>query len=159
MIRDWWKDLSQRERRLIACGGIFLLIFILIYGIWLPLINDNKSLQQKISHQHALIQWMKPAVAALRQAKNTSSTPIDTTLPLINIIETSLADSPLSKAPRQVNALNDKKIQVEFERVVFDTLTLWLEQCGNMGVTIENLTIEKLTETGFVAVRIVLYVQ
>ena len=159
MIQDWWQKISQRERHVITFGGIFLLVVFVIYGLWLPLVNDNKLLHQKINHQKALVDWMEPAVESLRQPKHKQLISSDNRIPLAGIIETQLLDSPLAKAPRQLTGISAKKIQIDFERVAFDTLITWLSHCASIGISVEKFTVEKSTEPGFVMAHVVLYIK
>jgi len=158
MIKQYWQSLSRREQWTLGVGGIFLMVFISIYWVWLPLANSNKMLQEKIAQDQPLISWMKTAVSTLQGSHETlhSESLVGNLLPAL---ELQLSDGAAGKRDAVLTAISAEKVQIVFEEIEFDNLILWLGKLEQQGALVESARVGKVGDLGMVEAELVVGVQ
>ncbi len=74
--RSKWDALTAREQIFLASGTLAVLLFILIYGIILPIHHHTKALKETVSANKELLAWMQtkgPQLKALNKPNNLST--------------------------------------------------------------------------------------
>src|SRR6185437_6691941 len=97
-MKEWWNNLSLRDKRLASLGMTLFALTLLYTLIWLPLINKNDELRMQIQHNQALLSWMKAAnkqIQILKKKPQTHQIPISSAS-LLSIVQNSIKQSPLN---------------------------------------------------------------
>jgi general secretion pathway protein M len=150
-----WRQLEARERRLLAWGGIALVLFLLYVSIWAPMRADIKRLRVSVPQNQtklALMRIQAQEVAQLR-ASTPTATPSGN---LLSTVEQSAMNRGLRQSMTRIEPEGANAARVTFEEVNFNSLVSWLAELQAQGVRVENANLQRLPATGLVSVRLVL---
>lgn len=142
-MKDWWLNLSIREKQTVSIGGILVVIFICYAFIWSPINNATNQLREKIQHDHALLVWMRKVsqhIASLQ--KNATQAEPDTTS-ILGTTQNEINKSAFAQHVSQLRQADSNSVQFTLQKVDFDELITWLTSIWkfhNLGVTKLNLT-------------------
>lgn len=154
-MREWYRNLSERDRRIVTIGGIVVVILVIL-GILLPLNRNIAQARQRVTVKQsdlAFIQSVAPQLAAAGPATGNRATGDS----LIVLVDSSARESGLGKSLSSSQPTGDKGLRVRFERVAFDGLVAWLARLAqNHGVTVDSAEIESAGEPGLVNAGLVL---
>jgi type II secretory pathway component PulM len=153
MIQQYWHNLSPQEQRTVKWGGIALAILLFIKLIWWPLSSRVDRLKTDIQNEQALIEWMTPAVAALKNA--TTSKPVNQNAPRLSTIEKSFTQSGLSPFVKNLSQNASDQIILQASDIPFGALITCLEMLDKQyGIVPLSFTASK-QKTGVVTAEIV----
>ncbi len=155
MIKQYWESKSAKDRNYLIALGIFLIICLFYFIIWLPLHNTKNDLLSQINDQKELIQWMQEKAPLLSQ--KSSNNAIEKPKEIFSIIEKSFK-SQENLFPKLVISRNaENRVTVTFNNVPFDAFIKQLILLKNKyQIDIEEAQITKLEQAGFVEGRVVL---
>ena len=67
-LRAWYAGLQERERRVVAVGGVALALIVLFGGILLPLHTAVSNAVRRNDSKQADLDWMRANAAEIRSA-------------------------------------------------------------------------------------------
>ncbi len=123
-MRDWFDSLQARERLFVTAAAVFLAFAILYLGIWMPLDRGQKSLSLSVDTWKTALAKLRPLKSQLQVTG--SGQPSDRNQSLVVIIDNTLRERGLYDALQRSQPTTNNGIRVEFEKVPFDDLVLWL---------------------------------
>jgi len=122
-MSSWWNSLSGRERQLVGVGGILLLIALLYWGAWRPLIQGIETAEQQRDVQRGTLAWMQLRAADLPQVQGRTGRQPDLATTLEAVATTTSKQLGLSLTRLQPL---DKQLQLELNPLEFERLMNWL---------------------------------
>lgn len=158
-MKEFWTNLSQRDRQLLIFAGALLLVFILFMS-WSSLHTRVDRLRSLVHDQQVLDQWMQDSAAELRQlqsAGGTQGAPAATDKSLLALVDQTARQAGLGGAIKRVEPEQDDSVRVWFEQVAFDDMVRWLAKLQRTyAVQIDTISVERQDQPGRVNVRLVL---
>lgn len=157
-MKQWWKELQQREQQLIMGGSIVLIMVLLWAFAWLPYQQYKNTLQTRINARgQQLIEITKivsKARAISKPGQTTGSTPARGDRSLLRITDESARAAGLAAALKRIEPDSDNQVQVWLENADFDKLISWLELVeGKYAITVESSSINKVSNQATGAVN------
>jgi general secretion pathway protein M len=120
-MKEWWHNLTLRERQLVIACGVFCSIAFLYWGIWAPIQSGFDLTRKQVAGLEQQLRWMRqqaPLVAQLKQT-GTPATNDDIT----TILNTSSRANHVTLKRIQPQG---KTVQIELDPIAFGTLLNWL---------------------------------
>jgi len=154
-MREWFDNLSERDRKIVTYGGAVVLVLILL-GIIMPLNRNIAQARERVSRKQGDLQFIQSVAPQLASA-GPASGGAATAESLVVLIDSSARESGLGKALTSSQPTGDKGLRVRLDRVGFDAMVAWLARLSQQhGVRVESAEIESAGETGLVNAGLVL---
>jgi general secretion pathway protein M len=150
-----WRQLEARERRLLAWGGVALILFLLYALIWAPIQTDLERLRASVPQNQnklALMRTQAHEVAQLRTRAPASTLGGN----LLSTVEQSAMNRGLRQSMARIEPEGANAARVTFEEVNFNSLVSWLADLQSQGVRVENANVQRRPGAGLVSARILL---
>ncbi|MGC4111374.1 MAG: type II secretion system protein M [Nocardioides sp.] len=155
-MKEWYDNLSERDRKIVTYGGIVVVILILL-GIIMPLNRNIAMARERVAHKQADLQFIQdatPQIAAAGPAGNAADAES-----LVVLIDSSARESGLGKSLSSSQPTGDKGLRIRLDKVAFDALVAWLARLSQQhGVRVDSAEIETAGEAGLVNAGLVLKV-
>lgn len=147
-LRAWYAGLQERERRVVAVGGVALALIVLFGGILLPLHSVVASALQRNDGKRADLEWMRANAAEIRSAGNLMI--LDTGEPPVVMVDRTGRAAGLTDALRGTQP-SGTGVRVQLEGAPFDTLVAWLATLDqNYGLSVDSITVDRAAKPGLV---------
>jgi type II secretory pathway component PulM len=158
-MKEWWFNLSTRERTLVSSVGVIVLLLILYYFIWSPLSRAVTTLQsQTLSNQTTLL-FMQKASQLIAQSHAAETSPQNIASPdeRLVLIQQSLKNTDFSKNVSALAQSNNDSVKVQLKDVYFDDIATWLITLWKQnGIDVYEASISKTKTLGKVNATIIL---
>ncbi len=156
-MKEWWLQLSKREKQSLVMGSVVLLGAMIYFLGWVPFSNKIDSLRQQLIHDQALLVWMRSTDAKLKAFANPSPQASLGNHSILGLIQTSIQKSELHKNVTQLRQLENASVQIFFHKVSFDLLMGWVIQiCQQQHLIVKQITITPDDAMGVVSAELVL---
>jgi general secretion pathway protein M len=154
-MREWFDNLSERDRKIVTYGGAVVLVLVLL-GIIVPLNRNVTIARERVTRKQGDLQFIQSVAPQLASA-GPASGGAATAESLVVLIDSSARESGLGKALTSSQPTGDKGLRVRLDRVGFDAMVAWLARLSQQhGVRVESAEIESAGETGLVNAGLVL---
>jgi general secretion pathway protein M len=154
-MREWYSNLSERDRKIVLYGGIVVLVLVLA-GIILPLNRNISMARERVARKQGDLQFIQSVASQLASAGPASGNAASPES-LVVLIDSTARESGLGKSLSSSQPTGDKGLRVRFDRVAFDGLVAWLARLSQQhGVRVESAEIESAGEAGLVNAGLVL---
>lgn len=154
-MREWYANLSDRDRRIVTFGGIVLLALVLL-GIIVPLNRNISMARERVARKQGDLQFIQSVAPQLASAVPASGNAA-TGESLVVLVDSSARESGLGKSLSNSQPTGDKGLRVRLDRVSFDAMVAWLARLSQQhGVRVESAEIESAGEPGLVNAGLVL---
>ncbi|MEE9494017.1 MAG: type II secretion system protein M [Gammaproteobacteria bacterium] len=157
-MKDWFKELEQRERMMVIAAAVFVALF-LLYSLFLsPMLSKYQSLKENVVSQEENLQWMRTAVAEVRTLRGATASGGQGLggRSLLSVVDESARSSGLGQQIKRIEPDGNKGVKIWFEQADFDKMIVWL---GNLTrsyqIETSNVSIEPQAP-GSVNARIIL---
>ncbi len=154
-MKDYWDSLQARERLILSIAALFMVILILYLGLIEPYANERSNLEKRVINQQEDLLWMKSAASQFKGSKNRAKPQQASGQSLLSFIDQSTKKNALNSAIKRIQP-DGKKVRIQFEKVSFDRLTVWLSKIEASGYSIDGVVVERQSELGKVDARIVI---
>ena len=142
------RNLSSRERRTLAFGGVIAAVLFVIAGV-LPLERHVAQLHREVARRTAELAWMRrvaPELAAAGPVHRRGST-----LPLIVLIDQSARQSGLGSTLTGSTPSGPRGLNLQLQRAPFDRMVGWLARLHqDDGVEVTGARIQAAGPPGLV---------
>jgi type II secretory pathway component PulM len=142
-MKQWWQELSLREKQSVSVGSIAIAIFIIYSWIWSPLDHKITAMRTQIEQNQKLLAWMEAADKQLansaKQIQSASTT--STSKSLLSVAQNQIKQSSLSNQSYRLRQAESDSVQLSFKQVDFDKLITWLSDASRQ----QNLMVSQLT--------------
>jgi len=153
MMRAWYENLAERERRFVLIGGIGVLTLVLA-GLVIPVNRNIVQARQRVERKQADLAFIQNATAQLAAAGPAVATSGES---LVVLIDSSARESGLGKSLSSSEPTGEGGLRVRLQNVAFDAMVAWLARLSQShGVRIESAEIESAGEPGLVNAGLVL---
>lgn len=157
-LRDWYQTLAPRERKIVAVGGVALLLIVLWLAMIAPWLSASSSLHAQVQSDTRLLAWMRQAAAEVKQLeKATSSSPSNDRQSLFSTVEQTARGSSIGGHIKNFQPRGNDTVQIRLEGAPFDALVTWLGQLqAQHGVLASSLGVQQAQAPGAVNADITL---
>lgn len=149
-LQVWWLRITPREQRLVMVGGVALIIGILFWGIYQPMVQRAELAQNQLRTEKQLLSWVQNKaddIVALRGNGARALSP----LPFNQAVSSSARRFNIELVRVQPRG---EEMQVWVQPLPFNQLVSWLEYLKqNHGVEAQFLDIDKNERVGVVDVK------
>ncbi len=151
-MRDWLDSLAPRERIMVLICAVVVVLALLWLLVWSPLDSRHDALRASVTDWETGLARLQ-RVAELRGDQGTAagSPRLGGDQTPVVIVDTTLRARGLSSALRRSQPTTSTGIRVEFERVPFNSLVLWLGDLSSrygMDVQSGSLSVPPRAEPG-----------
>ncbi|WAJ69845.1 type II secretion system protein M [Catenovulum adriaticum] len=148
-MKQWFENLSDRERQLVIGAGVVLIIGLFFQLIWAPINNRLEKAEQSVKNKQVSLQWVNEKITEYKQHQGADKSVAQGSLS--QIMSNAARRSNISLARMQPQG---ETLQVQIEQIEFNALIRWLAQLTqNQGLTIEAIDVSEADKTGAVRVR------
>lgn len=150
-MKQWWRQLAERERQILLLGAASVLFALLYWGGWAPLQQNLQQSRGQLKQLQQQLDWMQQQAPLVHQLKQTA--------PLNHVVEIDMASA--ITASSQTKKMTLKRIQpqgdntlVELDIVSFDQLVNWLDLLEQQyGISAQQIELQSLPIVGQVQVK------
>ncbi|MCK5716397.1 MAG: type II secretion system protein M [Thiomargarita sp.] len=154
MIKQWFTQLTYRERNTLNIGTIMLTSIFIYALLWEPLSIARAQLDNIIVAQKVTLHWMNNAAIEVQETLHPTHIVKHS---LLSLIDKSTQGTALNHVHKRIEKKGNSKVRVNFKKVSFTALTRWLGQLYTKHqVQVSTITLERLHELDQVKVRIIL---
>ncbi len=158
-MKDWWLNLAERERLLIAGAGAVLALALFYLVVWEPVFKARAELDQALRAQRNTLQWMQQAageVQALRSRAGASALQ-GRNRSLLSVLDQTATQAGIRDRIERMEPDGKKGVKLWLEDVPFDTLVGWIERLErHYGVRAVRATFSATEQAGLVDARLTL---
>ncbi len=148
-MKQWFENLSDREKQLVIGAGIVFAIGLFFQLIWGPVNSRLDKAELAAKNKQTTLEWVNEKLTEYKQAKGNQKNVASGSLSQIVNSAARRANISLARMQPQGDTL-----QVQIEEIEFNALIRWLaELTQNQGLTIEAIDISEADKTGAVRVR------
>ena len=134
--------MPQRDRTALLGLSLFLGVLLLIYGVFVPVIDFKTQARERFAHQQELYVWLdsqRNLVAASSIIAPNKPTPkAESPLTLVNS-----SAKKFELTLKRVQPESNGSLRVWIENANFDDAIKWVEELGEQGLNIKELNIDK----------------
>ncbi len=157
-LQSWWETLANREKLIVAIGGVLGIFLILYFLIWSPLSEAVTNNQEQIAENTQTLAWLQHAtsrIQSLRRAGVVPHTPAHTSV--MALVERALASNQLAKYIRQVQQPEQTQVKISLKAVPFDQFINCLQRLENQSdVVVQQFQASKAKKPGLVDLQVTL---
>ncbi len=151
-IKPFFAAMPQRDRTALLGLSLFLGVLLLIYGVFVPVIDFKTQARERFSHEQELYAWLegqRNLVAASSTMLPNKPTPMaESPLTLVNS-----SAKKFELTLKRVQPESNGSLRVWIENANFDDAIKWVEELGQQGLNINELYIDK-QKSGIVNLRL-----
>ncbi len=122
-MQKWWRDLNQREQRVVLIMSFVVAVFLFITLVWQPLNENLEKAEVQVVKQQKLALWVKQNVVNYKKLKRSGGKQSSESLSsMINRTAKKLSITVARMQPQ------GDDLQVWVDEVPFDDFLNWMEQ-------------------------------
>lgn len=154
-LRAWWAGLAERERRVLAGGGVALALIVLYTAVWEPLATAHQRRELDLQAARALAVQLEDLAAVAGRGSPRALQGAGQSL--LAIVDQSRKATAITKPPTRLQPEGDNTVRIVLDDVPFDALVRWLGDLQTRyGVRVETADIERESGQGLVSARLTL---
>lgn len=159
-MKDWWLNLSYREKQTTSLGAFVVVIFLIYALIWSPLSNGVNTLREKIRSNQSLLSFMQESDKRIQALKQNNVVSRSSTISLLNLVQTDINNTSLARGITQLQEMENDTVSLRLQKVSFDSLMKWLTVlCRDQLLTISQMSVTPSADPGIVNVDLKLQSQ
>jgi general secretion pathway protein M len=159
VIAAWWRELPERDRRILAVGGAVVALLLGWAFVWYPLAHAREQLRMRVERQRSDLASMRQASAELMALRaNGMRGQVDRQgKSLFALADVSARGAGLATALKRVEPTGPKSVRVSFDTASFDALIGWVDGLSrDYGVQATDLSVDRVEGIGLVNARVML---
>lgn len=154
-IRAALQQLAPRERVMVICGAVVVLLTVLYAGVWDPLVRAQA--ERRLALEQARTLSARIEQIAVRVQGAGPSRRVDRSISLLAAVDQTSRSETLGKAPSRVQPEGDREVKVWLEGVAFDNLLRWLQELEvRYDISASSAEMERTDAAGVVDARVTL---
>ena len=149
-MKQWWNNLTLRERRLVLSGGLALLLISLYHSIWSPLQQHLQTSREQVQQLQQQLDWMHQQAPLVQKMKLVAPA---------KELHTDIA-SALSVSSQHYQIMlkwvqpQGDTTQVELDSLSFAKLLSWLDMLEQRyGITVRQIELQPTDTAGNVQIK------
>jgi general secretion pathway protein M len=145
-LRAWYAGLPERERRVIAVGGVTVAVLVLLFGVLMPLQGAVSGLHRRNEIKREDLAWMQANQMVIG---STAPSADRDEAPLVLVNRTG-NDAGLKDALRGT-APTGNGVHVQLVEAPFDDMIQWIARLDEKhGLAIDSITVDRAARPGLV---------
>ncbi len=153
-MKAYFTSLNPREQQMVLVSIVVLLLFLPYQFIYTPFQDSLSNMSSKTDAAVQNINWMKSKSIEVRKLSGGNSSR-SSKQSLLTLVETTTKKHKLNKSIRKVQPVGSTNVKVWLDEVAFDNVMRWLDSLVvTHGLSIQDITVEKQSDTGIVNARI-----
>lgn len=154
MIANYWNNLNEREKWLLAATSICVIIYLFYLFFYAPLANAVINREKLLQEKNETLHWMKQV---RNEAKHSNHAMPITNAKLLALIDNQLSNNKLHQFTYQLQQTGSGEIQLSFERVPFNQFLTWLWSVNNnYAFNIKQFNAERSDVAGMVRLNLII---
>jgi len=127
-MKEWWSNLSLREKQMVGSGSIVIILFLLYEILWSPLVDANDNLRIRIPHNRETLQSMQSADQRIQSLLKTSQQKTGHAAEsLLGTLQTEIKQSTFASHLVQLREAENDSVQFNLRKINFDQLIIFLD--------------------------------
>jgi general secretion pathway protein M len=149
-MKEWFEQLEERERRLVALAGVLVIIAVLVLLIIRPISNQTSRGTEMVEDKRALLTELGQVAQRIGpQGGSRSSGNIANANSLVVVVDQTTRSAGLATYLKRNQPDGANSIRLRFENAPFDTIVKWLADLqSNSNVTTTSANIDMAAEPG-----------
>jgi general secretion pathway protein M len=147
-LREWYRALGDRERRLVYWGSLGAAVVVLVFGILWPLHSAVAGVRLRVETKTTDLAWMRAHALEVRASSAASAGAGDS---LVVIIDRTARELGLSETIKGTTPTGTNGTRVELANAPFDLMAGWLARLQEQfGVGVVAATVDHAGAPGLV---------
>lgn len=157
-MKEWWENISERERLMVGSAVIFLLVAGIYFFLFAPLAERFATLRETVPEKRQELAWMQGAAMEVRALQRGGSAKAEKSGgSVMTIIDKSAKKLGLGKQLKRIEPDGQDGAKVWLEDVPHDDVMRWLHSLKNKyGVAPVSLSLEAGEAPGRIKARLTL---
>lgn len=158
-MKDWFLNLTQRERTMVQAAAVVVLVFVFYMIIIEPISTSYAKKKQNVATATETLEWMRTAAQEVKQLSGGSNLSVrpQGKQQVLSLVDRSARKAGLAGVMKRVQPEGDSGVRVWFENAAFDELVKWLATIeSDHGLSVNEINVEQTESTGLVNVRVFL---
>jgi type II secretory pathway component PulM len=157
-MKDWWLNLSLRDKQMVCVGSIVVILFLIYEIIWSPLVTANNNLRSRIQQGQDTLRSMKNADQLIEHLqKETEEKRTGVTESILGVMQTEINHSQFASHVTQLREADNDSVQFNLRKVDFDQLLVFLTSVWKKyGFIVSQITVMPTGTPGEVTVDVVM---
>lgn len=140
-VRDWFDNLSERERNLVYAAGALVGVALVYLVLVLPFQASGKRMTSRVEQKTADLAWMR-ASAPQAMAAAGASQAVGSVESLVVLVDRTAREAGIGASLRDQSPDGSNGLRLRIEGASFDALVTWLASLQQQyGVSIESATV------------------
>lgn len=147
-LRAWYLSLKERERRIVAIGGVLLAVLLLVGGLLIPLQSAVSSAAKRAETRRTDLEWMRVNAPEIEAAGSLPAA--EDHDPPVVIVDRVAGQAGLRDALKGTQP-SPNGVRVQLEGASFDTMITWLATLdAQHGLSLDSITVDRGARPGLV---------
>jgi type II secretory pathway component PulM len=125
-MKEWWLNLSLREKQTLALGSVVIFIFLIYQLIFASVANSVDHLRDQLHKNKNLLGWMQESDKRIQLLEKNQQPHSKKTASLLSIVQDDLNQNPIAKNMTALQQADNDSIELHFQQVSFDNMMRWL---------------------------------
>lgn len=148
---DWYRSLSDRDRKTVLYGGLVAGLLLVVGGAW-KLDGAVDAAAKRVANKRSDLAWMQAVAPRLRSMPAARA---DESLPLL--VDRTARDGGLAGSLSGSDPAGEGALRVRLQDVPFDAMVVWLGRMQmERGVVVESASVDAGAGEGLVNASLVL---
>ena len=123
-LKEWWSNLSLREKQAVGSGGSVLTVFIFYQLMWSPFLDHMALMRKKIQTDGKVLIWMEAADKQIQKVEGQAKPTTKTITPviLLGLLQKQINHAGLGQYLSNMKQGSNESVDIHFQKVEFDKL-------------------------------------
>lgn len=150
-LRDWYANLSTRERNLVAAATALLGVAVLYFAVVLPVQTANHRRAARVEQKSADLAWMQSVAPQVRAAASAAGAPAAAAESLVVLVDRTAREAGLGGSLGGQSPEGEQGLRIRLQEAPFDVVVGWLGVLQQQhGVVIDAASIDAAASPGLV---------
>jgi general secretion pathway protein M len=149
-MKEWFEQLEQRERLLVAAAGVLVIIALVVLLIIQPISSQTSRGLERVTDKRALLTELEQVAQRIGpQAGGVSSVIGANTDSLVVVVDQTTRSAGLAAYLKRNQPDGANSIRLRFENAPFDTIVEWLAELDvNFSMSATSANIDMAADPG-----------
>jgi len=149
----YYRQLQERERRIVLSAGLLLPVLIVIFGFWLPLRDDAAAIRASLPEMQAQLAEARLLADKVATGGGAQDAPAD----LLSGVDAAARSSQIRQFITRIKpqpGLQGQRVLVQLRKVPYDGMVRFLGAMAGQGAATERAKLSDVGANGLVDVDI-----